>query len=716
MDLGHADRSHLLLCGVARQAVRAAQLDLQELKQRRVGVYVAYSEGDCSAGDTAVHSSADFLGAYLDEMLATKLAAHDRARLVNRFVQNVRLRFRSATSQTGHGNSPQFAAGIITKSLELRGPSMVVDTACASSLTGLALAVRAIQLENIDLAIVGASSCFRFDRMLLLARAQVLSKRASEPFSADADGISVGEGYAAVVLKSLSAAIRDRDPICGVIVGMGASSSGRGRGGWKPLAEAQVRAIKPAYSETITPDSIQFIEAHATSTPLGDSTELTALHEALYTQSSPRAAVPIASSKGNIGHTLEAAGLAGLIKIVLALQHKIIPPSVCHSQALNPKVDWPNVPFFVPRDPIPWQAPAGGLPRRAALSAIGAGGANVHVVIEEFAAGEKGRSTDLYGMSAIHSSDTAPSARSKEARLVISGVGAKLSAGSGLQAKPNEIWELMLDGRGYDACYWPAPGATQQTTTFDWKHYRVPPKDLAGVNPLTLLLLEAVEDALKSANLAGPDLDRNRVGVVVGTLFQSSFLAQWQLAARLPFLDELLIRAVTETDLAPEIAARLACEYQDVLKRNLPALVDESCSYSGSTMASKLWRTFDLRGEAVCLDAGGATGNEALSAAIDLLSTGDCDTVVCACAHPALNVSDVPRSWYVESGWPAPVNVLTTETEYAESAMAAAAMVLKRTDVAQQIDNQWSGLLQRVRPAGTSPTNIPIRRTALASL
>ena len=216
-------------------------------------------------------------------------------------------------------------------------------------------------------------------------------------------------------------------------------------------------------------------------------------------------------------------------------------------------------------------------------------------------------------------------------------------------------------------------------TNFDWKRHRLPPKDLVGVNPLTVLLLEAVDQALRALSEGaisdGIQPDLNRIGIVVGTCFQSSFLAQWQLAARLPLVEETFAESVRGTPLAnPQVRG----EYRQTLESRLPALVDETCSYTGSTMASKILRTFDVRGEAICLDAGVDSASAALRTAADLLAAGECEMVICACGHPALNLIDIPKSWYARAGWPVPAVAVTSERQFRETELAAAALALRR--------------------------------------
>ena len=154
----------------------------------------------------------------------------------------------------------------------------------------------------------------------------VAQRKGSRPFDADADGLILAEGYVAIVVKTVARALADGDKIQAVIRGIGMSTDGRGKSLWAPRKEGQVLAIQRAYEPDIDVARLQYLEAHATSTQIGDATELQALAEALGGRLPPGHKIAIGSVKANVGHTLEAAGLTGLVKTVLAMRHQIVPP------------------------------------------------------------------------------------------------------------------------------------------------------------------------------------------------------------------------------------------------------------------------------------------------------------------------------------------------------------------------------------------------------
>ena len=207
-------------------------------------------------------------------------------------------------------------------------------------------------------------------------------------FDARARGTVSGNGVGAVVLKRLDDALSDGDNIRAVILGSAVNNDGSDKIGFTaPSVDGQAKVVAEALSLAgVSPETIGYIEAHGTGTPLGDPIEIAALQQVFRAKTKARGICAIGSVKTNIGHVDEAAGVAGLIKTVLALEHKVIPPSL-HFQQPNPEIDFAASPFFVNARLSPWRAD--DTPRRAGVSSFGIGGTNAHVVLEEAAAQPK---------------------------------------------------------------------------------------------------------------------------------------------------------------------------------------------------------------------------------------------------------------------------------------------------------------------------------------
>ncbi|WP_430787958.1 type I polyketide synthase [Actinoplanes sp. G11-F43] len=272
-------------------------------------------------------------------------------------------------------------ANRVSYALDLRGPSMAVDTACAGSLTALHVACQSLDRGEIPLAIVGGVNVMATPALFVAldAAGATSPDGRSKAFDEAADGYGRGEGAGVVVLKRLADARRDGDPVLAVIPGSGVFQDGRSDGMMAPNGDAQAHMLRRAYERAgIDPATVRYVEAHGTGTPVGDREEANALAEVF---GAGRAGDPclIGSIKPNIGHTEAGSGIAGVIKTVLALQHEELPPSL-HTTPTS-GFDWESAGLRLVADRTPW--PAGGPVRRAGVSSYGVGGSIAHVIVEE---------------------------------------------------------------------------------------------------------------------------------------------------------------------------------------------------------------------------------------------------------------------------------------------------------------------------------------------
>lgn len=268
--------------------------------------------------------------------------------------------------------------------LNLRGPSIVVQTTCSTSLVAVGLACESLQHGNCDMALAGGVTVKVPQRGgYFYTAGSILSPDGHcRPFDAQAQGTIVGSGVGLVVLKRLHHAIEDGDNIRAVILGVGLNNDGHDKVGYTaPSIRGQAAAIRAAHRGAgVDATSIGYVEAHGTGTILGDPIELSALTE-VFRESTPRRGFcGISSAKSNFGHLSCAAGVTGLIRTVLALEHQAIPPTV-HYTAPNPAIDLASSPFYVTTRLQRWDR--NGTPRRAGVSSFGVGGTNAHAIIEE---------------------------------------------------------------------------------------------------------------------------------------------------------------------------------------------------------------------------------------------------------------------------------------------------------------------------------------------
>jgi len=286
-------------------------------------------------------------------------------------------------SYTMPGTLLNMAAAAVSSTFDLGGASLVVDAACASALLALHEAVVHLRAGHCDLAIAGGVYLNLVpDNLVAFSRIGAVSPRgACRPFDRRADGFVLGEGAGVVVLKRLADAVAAGDGVYAVIRGIGCSNDGRAEGPMTPRLGGQVASLRRAYRDAgVDPATVGFVECHGTATPAGDAVELAALHEVFGQDASAQ----VSSVKANIGHTMSAAGIAGLIKAVLVLRHGTVPPQVGCDEP-DPALGT----FRVSRAAQPWTVSSDAL-RRAGVSSFGFGGTNVHVVLEEAAGAVSG--------------------------------------------------------------------------------------------------------------------------------------------------------------------------------------------------------------------------------------------------------------------------------------------------------------------------------------
>lgn len=638
-----AHHVHLMLLEVMTAACRNAGLDPFQLPSGRVGVYTGHTPPSTDLGPLLYSQQVSQTAQYLKEIPGFRELVGDAApEVIAEIIERARDTVTSNPQLIKLEGNAYHAPALVARAFNVNGPVMSFDAACASGMRALGHAARALQLGRIDMALVGAASCCSCETLILFSAAQSLSAHGSRPFDEDADGLVASEGSVGLIIKTLAKALEDGDPIQAVIRGVGISSDGKGKSLWAPRHEGQVEAIRRAYPANVSLRDLQFIEMHATSTQVGDATEMIALTEAFKGQLPEGARIPVGSAKANVGHTLEVAGLASVAKTVLAMQNGVIPPQI-NINKLNKKIDWDNLPFFVPQEPLEWQRPAEDQPRRAAVNAFGIGGLNVHVVLDEHI---PERSRALVPVNAI-------TTKSSKEPIAIIGMGAVLPGARTIDA----LWDLLSSGRDMripaPADRWPEgvendEGAFWKATTrlggfitdfhYDWKKHKVPPKQVATADPLQFMLLDAADQAFRDAGY-GPEkpIQKAKTGVIVGTVFGAGFGNQLQMGLHLPDFQRTLGEVLARRGVPPENIAEAARQFENKLLEHMPALIDETGSFTASTLASRITKTFDLMGGAVAVDAGDASATTALSSSIDLLRAGDCDVMVCAAGHRAMD-------------------------------------------------------------------------------
>ena len=522
-------------------------------------------------------------------------------------------------------------AALLAAALALGGGSYTLDAACASSLYAVRLACDALAAGRLDAVLAGGVSrpdCLYTQIGFSQLRALSPSGRCA-PFDAAADGLVVGEGAGIVVLKRLSDALAQEDHIYGVIRAVGLSNDIRGNL-LAPDSQGQVRAMQKAYRQAgWHPGEVDLVECHGAGTPVGDRTEIESLHRLMADHPPQTPPCAIGSVKSMIGHLLTAAGAAGLIKVLLALDHQILPPSLNFETPLDPRLDGRG-PFRVQTAAANWQ-PAGGRPsRRAAVSAFGFGGINAHLLVEEWtdrqpaarpmavlpnADGPGPAPVAIVGMAA-HIGPLSDLTTLAEAILSDRPVFAPLSARRwrGLERMIAKVF-----GR-------PPAGCLIESIDFPTDRFRIPPSEIPDILVQQLLMLQVAAEALADAGLA-QRARRRRMGVLIGIEFDplaTDFHLRWRLkhAPAASF-------AATAWP-APLTDAKTLCSWLNRLADQLsPALThSRTVGNLGGIVASRLAREFGFGGPSFGVSADAAGGLQALEIAVRFLQQGETDLML----------------------------------------------------------------------------------------
>ncbi len=470
---------------------------------------------------------------------------------------------------------------MIARAIGAGGPAFSLDAACASSLYAIHIACRKLQARSLDIAIAGAVNAA--DNLMLhrgFAALQALSPSGrSQPFSVEADGLVPAEGAAAIVLKRL-ADVEEGEAVYGIIRGTGLSNDGRRRGLLAPDETGQLEAMRRAYaSADLSPDTIGFLECHATGTPVGDGVEVRSAARLF----GARRPLPAGSLKSNTGHLITVAGMASVLKMTSAMRHKTLPPTVLDGPLIS---DLADSPLRVLDNPEPWESEG---PRRTAISNFGFGGNNAHIILEEYIPEAKrpARSNRL-----IQANDP----------VVICATG--LMAGTDRGTR-RIIRRLMTPP---DTC-----NAKAETLTVNPVFARTPPTDLRHAEPQQLAVLDVCEEALSGVALPASE----RIGVFVG-MGCASDATRWLLRERLG----------NWTGLKPDSAELEAAQNAIVA----PIEAADVLGAMPNIPANRLNAACDFRGQGFSVSADGLSGEVCLSLACEALDAGEIDMALLASA------------------------------------------------------------------------------------
>ena len=429
------------------------------------------------------------------------LPDHVRTALLDELRDGAHRRFPRITEDTLPGELGNILAGRVANLFNFRGPGFTVDAACASALAALDAAFSLLVTGEVD-AVVGGGVDRNMGANLYVKFSKIgaLSATGTRPYADGADGFVMGEGGAVMLMKRLADAERDGDAVYAVIRGVGGSSDGRGKGITAPNPVGQRLALERAWKRAgVSPGTVNFLEGHGTSTRVGDVVEVESLHAVFGEAGLTQGSVALGSVKSNIGHLKAAAGAAGLLKTVLALHHKVLPPSL-HCEHPNPGIDFAHSPFRVNTELRDWEVEPGVI-RRAGVSAFGFGGANFHAVLDEYVPGalDAGRPHATALAAPLEHSEapvTPPGSMAHDAGSVTPVRGALVVGGADQRAVVERLRQVLSDAESGRA---PAPALPSASDLHADHRVAIDYSDAADLADKTRRALSAFENENESA-------------------------------------------------------------------------------------------------------------------------------------------------------------------------------------------------------------------------
>ncbi|PID78334.1 MAG: polyketide synthase, partial [Deltaproteobacteria bacterium] len=515
--------------------------------------------------------------------------------------------------------------------LQSEGPNYVVDAACATSFASIDCGIKELLSGSTDLVIAGGvNSSLSPESFIGFCKMGALSEKGSYPFDKRAGGFVLGEGAGVVILKRMKDALKDRDNILAIVKSVGSSSDGKGKAVAAPNEKGQILALERCFekNKSFTPEDIDFIEAHGTSTILGDETEIKTISN-IYGNSGKTG---ITSVKSQIGHLLGGAGAAGFIKAVLAIKNKTLPP-VADFKELSDKCSLDSSDLYIITETEEWKT-RDNKPRRAAVSSYGFGGINYHAVLEEY--------TDDYKINERNFFENQNITPDKK-RIVISGLGVILPGAE----NQDKFFEKLLSGKKdfeeipesvFHNNYY--AGAEEEfrlpnvsagiveNYKFNSIKYKIPPKTLESVDRAQLFALDAASQAVEEACGDNRELlfaDGNRTGVILGAISGSKHVENI-IRTRTVLIEKIISETKgVDENLKEKIKTGLGLALRNRFHENCE---DTTPGLLSNIVSGRIANYFGCCGANFIVDAACASSAIAMDAAMKSILAGDNDVVL----------------------------------------------------------------------------------------
>ncbi|MGP9017723.1 beta-ketoacyl synthase N-terminal-like domain-containing protein [Streptomyces sp. BR1] len=640
--VGDFNHTQLMVLDTVLQALGSAGYSLARLATTDTGLFVGNMLGDEAVMESSLAFRSREVLHHIRRGEAFRALPEDqRAAIESGFAEAVGQRLYDADQHRAANVFQVSVAKGVARVIGLPGPAAIGDAACASGLTVIDTAVKYLQDRSHDMVLAtGVQGNMNITGNVCFAKIGGLSATRSTPLDAGASGLINGEGCGTVLLKRLSDAVRDGDRISAVIRGIATRCDGKGKAIYAPSSRGQVAAMRRALELAgAEPEELDYIETHATATSTGDLVEVGSLQQLYEGRGTAAGSVLLGSVKAQIGHTFSAAGMANLLKILLAFEHETVPPTHAFTRP-HPDMRLEGSPFRVPVAAEPWQVPKECRPRRALSNAFGFGGVNTSVVVEQY--------------DAVHHADAALTQQSHAARppagahtpLAVLGVGvmtpaardtaalaADRPADAGVTGFPRDRWHP-------DAAEIYDPDGTWRAgivsdLDFPWKVYRIPPSVLEDLDRAQLLSVMAAGQALQDYGV--DPADRVGMGVFVGATCGLESGLNRNFRIRLVEFERALEAVPAFRELDEETRRAVVESYTAEVHRYIPQTRENALpGYMDNITAGRIQNIFDLRGPGVVIDDDLCSFGTVLGLAQRNLVQGECDVALVGGVHANL--------------------------------------------------------------------------------
>lgn len=485
---------------------------------------------------------------------------------------------------------------VVRKFFNKQVRTFAVDSACSSSLYSINFGIMALRSGAADLILAGGIFAPGPANNSLFAQFRGLTPNQSRPFDQAADGVVFGDGGSVLALRRLPDAMENGEKIIGVIRGMGLSSDGKSPSINVPQSKGQSLAIQRAFENTQIPlDTIQYVEAHATSTPVGDAVEFGSLKAGFENRSSHLPRIELRSLKALIGHTGWVSGVASIVMLLKAFEHATM-PAQHHYETPNPKIDLSASPFRISTQPLAWPENSNGLPRRAGINGFGFGGTNAHLILEEYRADYHKKLCERSTFSAIE----------KEPLAVI-GIGSLF---------PGNIERFSKE-----------PGMAQ---TFSREKFPLPKKklllpDVTDHMDVTQFLLPLAAEQIFTAFPEHWEQFKDDIGVILGL---ESKTERGKTANEMVFMDKLHRIVSTSSSFTPELKTVLDELAQQIRETRIPSGPYTLPGLMPNVTSGRVCNMFNLKGPNMVIDMGKNSLFQSLISSKDLLLQGDAKIIL----------------------------------------------------------------------------------------